>query len=136
MYAARCPDGGEKLRQNMHLIDLSKWDPSNKLWLVPENALEDLIAVLIDSFSPRIPTVDKKPDATAHQVMADLNEGTAAIIDMFRAAGYDESKKMYSMLVKQFERAWKDVDCPQDIKDKAALVTRGWREVKRGCGWS
>ena len=133
MYACKTPPGGEKLQFDFRLIDHSRWEPTNKVWLVPEAALADAIAVLMDNWPDRTPEIMEKPDSNAAIDSLAVTDAATAALKMFQIGGYDNAKKVYSMLVKNYHP---DINPDPTAHAKAAEITTAWKTLKNCLGWN
>lgn len=118
-----------------------RYDGINKLWFVDEDDLNDLFKVLAAHWPENVyGKVDfiPKPDPNKRQApAAQINGAGQAALDFVASDGYEGARTLYRALVKKYEQAWKDANnCPPEIKEKAAKITRAWQELKSHMGWS
>jgi hypothetical protein len=133
-YGVKTPDGGATFSQDMRLIDNVKWEASpNNIWLVPESKLSEAIAVVTMHFEGYTPEITEKPNTNG--VLQDINvtDAATAALKMFQIGGYDNAKRVYSMLVKAYHP---DVNPDPNAHNIAAEITTAWRTLKNALGWS
>lgn len=134
-YAVKTPDGGATFSQDMRLIDNARWEASPlKLWIVPESKLEEALAVVTMHFEGYTPEITPKPESSTNGVMGEINatDAATAALKMFQIGGYDNAKKCYSLLIKQYHP---DYNPSPEAKDKAAEITVAWKILKTSLGW-
>lgn len=122
---------GEAYRNDLNMFcSSSRWDGTNKVWLVDESDLAEAINIVTVAFNAP-PTVDYKPQPKADVDMLNLNDTGQAVIAMFAAAGPEVSKRVYNLLLKEYHP---DMGTNPDV-NKTATITVGYRALKRALGW-
>lgn len=133
----------EAFIQDLKTLCSPTYHATGKLWSVKESEVNDAKTIVEAHFPPdQYGTLDfiPKPDpskAKTSVTNGHVSPAAKAALTMFEISHYDDAKDVYRLLVKRYEKAWKDPDnCPQEDKDKAAAITRAWKELKQHCGWN
>jgi len=138
-YAVKTPFSDKYVNDLKCLLDHSpRFDGINKIWLVEEDDIETLKKIIAGHFPEHIyGKMDfvPKPDASKKQSQtpAQLNGAQSAALTMFEIGGFETARKVYSMLIKQYHP---DISTDPQAHDKAAAITKAWRDLKQQLGWS
>lgn len=136
-YALKTPKLGGEEAQNflfdIRMVDNARWEPTHNVWLVPETAFEE-ISLIAQAYFPGFKAdVTPKPDSTAEISNINVTDAASAALKMFQVGGYDNAKKVYSTLIKQYHP---DLNPSPEAKTKAAEITTAWRTLKNSLGWN
>lgn len=137
-YLIATPFGAEAFRNDIQICCPSSFwcGKTEPYWAIDEAELNDAKTCVAGYW----PDYDFIPKPEPRQEKSNGSGGfssssNSAAIDMFRAAGYETSKKVYSMLIVQFKDAFNNPNASRESTEKAQAITAGWRQIKKELGW-